>query len=122
MKKILFIILSFVYFIPLVANAKDISGSVNFENAYRGTSCSNCINLFEETYNKTNFINLLYAQGIRIGDYLNSTLSINDSNFFNSSRVFMILYFLIFVENIIYLFLLLVILIMLKIFIIIVKK
>ena len=74
MKKLflfLFSIFSFVSFSFIVNAKSNITGSINVNNKWRGTSCDTCINLFEETYNKTNFAQFLYKYGLRVGDYLN---------------------------------------------------
>lgn len=73
-------------------SAKELMGQVFLKSGIsRDNTCYNCINIFSETKEHTGFINLLYSQGISIGDYLNRFFNIGDTNYFNSSRKYNII-------------------------------
>lgn len=81
-KYAIFFCLSFFISCGFVS-AKDLTGFIHTSNDTRDKYLTS-INLFDESYNRTNFMNLLYTQGSDLGFYFNDFYNLNDDYFFNS--------------------------------------
>lgn len=71
-------------------DAKDLTGSVYFENSGRSDLYRKSINLFEDTKKYSPFVELLYNQGFYIGQYLDNYFNIGNVEFFNDQYLYSI--------------------------------
>ena len=86
LKKILFVVSFFFICSSSVFALSDLNGSLYTSNQYRDSLYQDSINLFEESSNRTGFVNMIYNNGFNLGPYFNNIFGLSDSLLSNGSN------------------------------------